>query len=161
MSDLNRWTGIGRLGKDPDIRALPNGDAAVTFNVATTERWKNKAGEKQDLTEWTRCVAYRQLGEICGQYLTKGKQVYVAGKKRTRQYDKDGQTQYIVEVIVDQMQMLGSKGDQPQQPAQQPAQGNAYGQTKYKSNRPPVPDCPQPDSGEYAGGDPLNDEIPF
>ena len=110
MSDLNLCQFIGRLGKDPETRYLANGDAVANFSIAVGESWKDKnSGEKKETTEWIRCTAWRRLGEIVGEYLKKGSQVYVAGKWKTRKWEKDGVDHYITELQVDQMQMLGSK----------------------------------------------------
>lgn len=106
--DLNHCAFIGRLGKDPETRLMPNGDAVANFSIAVGESWKDRNGDKQEKTEWVRCVAFRKLGEIVGQYLTKGKQVYVSGKMQTRKWqDKEGQDRYSTEIVVSDMQMLG------------------------------------------------------
>jgi len=120
-NDLNLCQFIGRLGKDPEQRFLPNGDAVVNFTLAVGWKGKDKEG-----CEWVNVVAFKKLAEIISQYLTKGSQVYVAGKMRTRQWqDKDGQIRYSTEVVADQMQMLGGKPDstsRTERPAQsQPA----------------------------------------
>lgn len=109
--DLNSCNFIGRLGGDPEVRYLPNGDAVATFSIAVGERWKDKdSGERKEKTEWVRCVAWRQLGEVCGEYLKKGQQVFVNGKLITRKWqDKDGVDRYTSEIVLSQMQMLGSK----------------------------------------------------
>jgi len=104
-NDLNRCEFIGRLGRDPETRFMPNGDAVCNFSVAVGWKSKDKEG-----TEWVRVNAYKQLAEICGKYLTKGSQVYVSGRMATRKWtDKDGQERYSTEINLDQMQMLGSK----------------------------------------------------
>lgn len=110
-NDLNQCNFIGRLGHDPEVRHTPNGDACANFSIAVGESWKDKvSGEKKEKTEWIRCVAWRQLGEICGEYLVKGSQVFVSGKMATRKWqDKDGQEKYTTEIVVNQMQMLGSR----------------------------------------------------
>lgn len=102
---------VGNLGKDPDLRYTPNGASVVTFSVATSERFKDKTGEKREETTWHNVVAWNQLAEICGQYLKKGSKVYLEGKIKNRSYDKDGITRYVSEVVVDQMEMLGDKTD--------------------------------------------------
>ena len=130
---LNQVQVIGHLGRDPEVRYAPSGDAIASFSVAATEKWKSKAGDQQEHTEWFRCVAHGRLGEVCGEYLKKGTQVYVQGKLRTRKWqDKDGADRQSTEMIVSTMQMLGGKssgatgGDAPQAPAirlqQQPRQ---------------------------------------
>lgn len=110
MSSVNKAIIIGNLGRDPETRYMPNGDAVCNIAVATTESWKDKnSGQKQEATEWHRITFYRKLAEIAGQYLKKGSQVYVEGKLQTRKYtDKDGVEKYSTEIIGDSMQMLGS-----------------------------------------------------
>jgi single-strand DNA-binding protein len=113
MASVNKWIGIGNLGKDPDTRFLPDGKAVCNFSIACTDSWKDKAtGEKKEQTEWVRISAFGRIAEICGEYLKKGSQVYVEGKLRTRKWqDKEGQDRYSTEIIADSMQMLGSKSD--------------------------------------------------
>lgn len=107
---VNRVILIGNLGKDPELKYTSSGTAVATFSLATTERYKDKQGEQQEKTEWHNVVAWRQLAEICGKYLHKGKQVYLEGKIQTRSYDdRDGNKRYITEIVADQMQMLGGK----------------------------------------------------
>ena len=110
---LNKVMLIGRLGADPEKR-IPTPDFIVTnFFIATSEKWTDKeTGEKQEKTEWHRIVAFKKLGEICAEHLTKGKQVFIEGKLRTRDYEKDGQVHYITEIVADKMEMLGPK-DKP------------------------------------------------
>ena len=112
MAINNHCSFIGRLGKDPETRYTQSGDAVCNFSVAVDESYKSKDGQKVDKTEWINCVAWRKLGEICGQYLTKGSLVAVSGKMQTRKWqDKDGQDRYTTEILLDEMRMLGSKGD--------------------------------------------------
>ena len=109
---VNKVILVGNLGKDPELRYTPSGTAVATFSLATTERFKDRDGNRQERTEWHNIVAWRQLAEICGKYLHKGKQVYIEGKIQTRSYDdRDGNKRYITEIVVDQMQMLGSRDD--------------------------------------------------
>lgn len=110
MASVNRVTLIGNLGKDPEMRFMPNGDAVCNFSIATTENWKDKNGQKQEKTEWHNIVIYRKLAEIAGEYLKKGQPVYIEGRLQTRKWqDKDNNDRYTTEVIADQMQMLGNK----------------------------------------------------
>ena len=103
---------IGNLGGDPEIRYSQAGKAVATFSLATTERWKNQAGEQQEATEWHKCVAWDKLGEICGKYLTKGSKAYVKGKIQTRKWqDKDGNDRYSTEIIVKEMKMLSPRSE--------------------------------------------------
>jgi single-strand DNA-binding protein len=110
---VNKAILVGNLGKDPELRYTPSGTAVCTFSLATTERFKNKQGEQQDKTEWHNIVVWAGLAEICGKYLTKGKQIYVEGRIQNRSYDdRDGNKRYISEVVVNEMQMLGRAGEQ-------------------------------------------------
>jgi single-strand DNA-binding protein len=137
VSDLNICTFIGRLGKDPESKSFSNGDTVVNFSIAVSESWKDKtSGEKKERTEWINIVAHKQLGEICAKYLTKGSQVAIVGKFRTRSYDKDGHKVYVTEIIADTMQMLGGKQD-----------GAAKGGEKYK----PAASQAVPDSSDIDG----------
>lgn len=105
---VNKVILIGNLGKDPEMRYTPSGDAVTNFSVATTEKFKGRDGQQQEKTEWHNIVAWRKLGEICGQFLKKGKQVYIEGKITTRSYDdRDGNKRYITEIVAEKMQMLG------------------------------------------------------
>jgi len=113
MAGINKAIIVGRLGRDPEVRYTPDGTAVANFSVATSEEWKDKnTGEKRERTEWHRVVAFRRLGEICGEYLSKGRQVYVEGRIQTRDWeDKDGNKRYTTEIVANQMQMLGSRDD--------------------------------------------------
>ena len=110
MASVNKVILIGNLGKDPETRYMPNGDAVTTITLATTDTWKDKNGEKQEKTEWHRVVFYRKLAEIAGEYLKKGRPVYVEGRLETRKWtDKQGVERYTTQIIADNMQMLGTK----------------------------------------------------
>lgn len=148
---VNRWTGIGNLGKDPDCSYTQGGMAVVKFSIATSEEWKDKAtGEKKEKTEWHRLVAFGKLAEICGEYLKKGAQVYVEGKLQTRSWDQDGVTRYMTEIVIDEMQMLGSK-PQTQQAEYRNAAYTAQVQAPAQEPEPPKPYIPPFD----------DDDIPF
>ncbi len=112
MAGINKVLLIGRLGRDPELKYTPDGVPVATFSIATSEEWKDKnTGEKQERTEWHRIVAWRKLGEICGEYLRKGSQVYIEGRLQTRSWDdRDGNKKYTTEIIALNMQMLDSKG---------------------------------------------------
>jgi len=111
MAGVNKVILIGNLGADPEIRYLSNGMAVANFRMATTENRINRSGEKITITEWHRIVAFGKLAEICGEYLNKGKQVYIEGRLRTRSWeDKDGNKKWTTEIIATQMQMLGAPG---------------------------------------------------
>ncbi|WP_075255448.1 single-stranded DNA-binding protein [Herbaspirillum camelliae] len=111
MASVNKVIIVGNLGRDPETRYMPNGEAVTNIAVATTESWKDKnTGEKKELTEWHRITFYRKLAEIAGQYLKKGSQIYVEGRLQTRKWqDKEGVERYTTEIIADTMQMLGSR----------------------------------------------------
>ena len=112
MAGINKVIIVGRLGRDPEMRYTPDGTAVANFSVATSDEWKDKqTGEKKERTEWHRIVAWRGLGEICGKYLSKGRQVYVEGKLQTRSWEKDGQTHYSTEIVASDVQFLGGRED--------------------------------------------------
>ena len=124
MVGINKVILVGRLGKDPEVKYFTSGDAVCNFSIATSESWKDKnTGEKKEKTEWHRIVAFRKLAEICGQYLSKGSQIYLEGKLQTRSYEQGGSTRYVTEIVADQVQFLG---DRDQRPAdnQNPGGGN-------------------------------------
>jgi len=116
MASVNKVILVGRLGKDPETRYMPNGEAVTNVTLATSETWKDKNGEKQEKTEWHRVTFYRKLAEIAGEYLKKGGMVYVEGRLETRKWqDKEGKERYTTEIIANEMQMLGGKADKPEQ----------------------------------------------
>jgi single-strand DNA-binding protein len=111
MAGVNKVILIGNLGANPEVKYLSNGTTVANFRMATTENWVNRSGEKTTLTEWHRVVAFGRLAEICGEYLNKGKQVYVEGRLRTRTWeDKDGNKRSTTEIVASRMQMLGAAG---------------------------------------------------
>ena len=115
---LNKVTLIGRLGRDPETRYLPNGDAVCNFSLATDESWKDKNGQKQEHTEWHAITLYRRLAEIAGQYLKKGSLIYLEGKIQSRKYtDKQGVERTAYEIVCSEMKMLGGNEKQPAPPA--------------------------------------------
>ncbi len=107
---LNKVQLIGNLGKDPELKYTPSGVAVATFSIATSESWKDQEGNQQEKTEWHNIVAWRKLAEICGEYLKKGKKVYLEGKLQTRNYEKDGVKRYVTEIVADQLIMLDGGG---------------------------------------------------
>lgn len=111
MASVNKVIIVGNLGRDPETRYMPNGEAVTNIAVATTESWKDKnTGDKKEVTEWHRITFYRRLAEVAGQYLKKGSSVYVEGRLQTRKWtDKDGVERYTTEIIADTMQMLGGR----------------------------------------------------
>ena len=113
MSGVNKVILIGNLGKDPDVRYLDNGVAVANFSLATTENYKNKEGERVSQTEWHNIVLWRGLAEVAEKYLKKGASIYIEGKIKTRKWeDKEGNTRYNTEILVDSMNMLGNKKSQ-------------------------------------------------
>jgi single-strand DNA-binding protein len=107
---VNKAILVGNLGRDPEVRYTPSGTAVANFTIATSERWKDKTtGEMKEQTEWHRIVAWGRLGEICGEYLSRGKQVYIEGRIQTRSWEKDGVTRYTTEIVAQEMKMLGSR----------------------------------------------------
>ncbi len=112
MASINKVILIGNLGADPELRHTATGTTVANFSLATKEAWTGKDGNKEERTEWHRIVAWGRLGEICGEYLVKGKQVYVEGKLQTKSWeDKDGKKRYNTEVLAQTMQMLGPAGE--------------------------------------------------
>lgn len=119
---LNKVILIGRLVRDPEVRYMPNGEAVCNFSVATSEKYTDKNGQRQEVTEWHNVTMYRKLAEIAGEYLKKGSQVYLEGKIQSRKYQgKDGIERTAYEIIASEMKMLGGNAQTPAQ-KQQPAQ---------------------------------------
>ena len=114
MASVNKVILVGRLGKDPEIRSTPQGTTVAKFTIATDERFTDRSGERQERTEWHNIVAWSKLAEICGQYLRKGKLVYIEGSIRTDSWDdkESGQKRYRTEIIANTMQMLDRRGDE-------------------------------------------------
>ena len=111
MAGINKVILVGNLGRDPEIRYFQDGTAVANFSIATSDSWTDKqSGEKKERTEWHRIVAFRRLAEICGEYLSKGRQVYIEGKLQTREWeDKDGNRRFTTEIVAQTMQMLGAR----------------------------------------------------
>jgi single-strand DNA-binding protein len=132
--DLNKVMLIGRLTRDPESRTTPQGITVVNFGLATNRVWKDDQGNQRDATEFHNIVAWRRLGEICSQYLSKGRQVYIEGHLQTRSWDgQDGKKNYRTEVVADNMIMLGSRNDNTNQ------QSNTYQQPQTSSTQPTQP----------------------
>jgi len=113
MASVNKAIIIGNLGRDPELRYTPSGQAVASFSIATTSRWKNQSGENQESTEWHNIVLWGRMAELAKEYLAKGRSVYIEGRIQTRSYqDKDGVQRYRTEIVGQQMQFLGSRGDQ-------------------------------------------------
>ena len=153
MAGINKAIIVGNLGKDPEVRYTQDGRAVTNFTIATSEDWKDKdSGEKRERTEWHRIVAFGRLGEICGEYLSKGRQVYVEGRIQTRDWeDREGVKRYTTEIIASTVQFLGNRQDNnyQQKPAQRPPQNQSQGQNQTYSD--PGPSYPEP----------PDDDIPF
>jgi len=112
MAGVNKVILIGNLGKDPELRYTPDGTPVANFSIATSDSWVDKqSGEKREKTEWHRIVAWRRLAEICSEYLTKGRQVFIEGKLQTRSWEKDDVTRYTTEIIARDVQFLGRRQD--------------------------------------------------
>jgi single-strand DNA-binding protein len=157
---VNKVILVGRLGRDPELKYTPSGAPVATFSVATDESFKDKTGEKQNRTEWHKVVAWNKLAEICGEYLTKGKLVYIEGSIRSREWqDQSGNKRTAYEIIANQMQMLGSKSD-----SERAAGGGA---NRPAAERPapdrPTPAPPPPSAEPISSHEPeISDEdIPF
>lgn len=175
MASVNKVILIGNLGRDPETRYAPSGDAFCTITVATTDTWKDRqTGEKKEATEWHRVVFNGRLAEIAGQYLKKGRPVYIEGSLRTRKWtNKEGVEQYTTEIRADQMQMLGARegaeggasrggygaGDDYAQRG-----GDDFQQQAPRNNRPAAAprQAPAPSQAPAAGGfGDFDDDIPF
>lgn len=155
MASVNRVILIGNLGKDPETRYTTGGEAVTNVSLATTDKWKDKSGEKQERTEWHRLSFFGKLAEVVGEYLKKGAQIYVEGKLQTRKWqDKHGEDKYTTEIVCDRMQMLGSKPKDGQEREPAPA-GATTGANAYR-------DAKEGRAPAKAGAvDDLDDDIPF
>jgi single-strand DNA-binding protein len=130
---MNTWIGIGNLGRDPEVKFTPSGQAVANFSIALNERWKDKDGAAQERTEWVRIVVWGKQAETCGQYLSKGRQVAVIGRLQTRDYEKDGQKHYITEIVASHVEFIGSK---PQEGTQREAPGQGIGGVPMQEKAP-------------------------
>jgi len=108
---VNKFIGIGNLGKDPEMRFMPDGKAVCNFSIAISEKYKDKSGESKEVTEWVNVALFGKLAEIAGEYLKKGSKVYIEGKMKTEKYSKDGVDRYTTKIIGEKMEMLSSKGE--------------------------------------------------
>ena len=144
---VNKAILIGRLGRDPEVRYMPNGEAVCDFSIATSETWKDQNGQKQERTEWHAITLYRRLAEVAGQYLKKGSQVYIEGRIQSRKYTgKDGIERTAYEIIGSEMKMLGGGNDSGQQNAQ---------------HTPPAPPNRQAPAAPAQPVDDIDDDVPF
>lgn len=173
MASVNKVILVGNLGRDPEMRFMPNGEAVCNFSIATTDSWKDKAGVKQDRTEWHNIVMYRKLAEIAGEYLKKGSSVYVEGRLQTRKWQtKEGQDRYTTEIISDQMQMLGGRAGAGSSASYDGGMDqSAGGQENYNqaptrqavapANKPAVASAGSNTSSGGSNFDDFEDDIPF
>jgi len=187
MASVNKVILIGNLGRDPEVRYTPSGSAVCNLNLATTRNWKNReSGERQEETEWHRVVLYDRQAEIAGEYLKKGRPVYIEGRLKTRKWqDKDGKDQYTTEIVCDTMQLLGGRegggggggddmgggggGGYSRDRGQ--SRGDDYGDTgggggggRAAAPRAPAPRAPAPRPSapkSSTGFDDMDDDIPF
>jgi single-strand DNA-binding protein len=171
MASVNKVILIGNLGRDPEVRYMPSGSAMCTVAIATSRNWKNKeSGERQEETEWHRVVFFDRLAEIAGEYLKKGKSVYVEGRLKTRKWtDKDGIEKYTTEIVAQEMTMLGGRdggGDDMGQGGQgEPSAAAPRAEAPRRSappQRAPAPAAAQrPAPKSSTGFDDMDDDIPF
>ena len=180
MASVNKVILIGNLGKDPETRYAPSGDAICNITLATTDTWRDKAtGEKREATEWHRVVFFGKLAEIAGQYLRKGSAAYIEGSLRTRKWqDKDGQDRYTTEIRADEMKMLGSRQGMGGADAPSRSEGggrdsaprdsgggrdNSYGGGGGFGGGAPAPSAPAAPKKPAGGGSfgDFDDDIPF
>ncbi len=149
MASVNKVILIGNLGKDPETRYMSNGDAVTNITLATTDTWKDKNGEKQEKTEWHRVTFYRKLAEIAGEYLKKGRSVYIEGRLETRKWtDKNGVERYTTDIIASDMKMLGNR--------------SGSGSFESPDHEEDNSASSRPSSAKGAGGfDDMDDDIPF
>ncbi|MEO8381570.1 MAG: single-stranded DNA-binding protein [Acidobacteriota bacterium] len=161
---INKVILVGRLGKDPEIRATPQGTPVAKFTVATDEKFTDRAGEKQERTEWHNITAWGKLGEICGQYLKKGKLVYIEGSIRTDSWDdkESGQKKYRTEIVANTMKMLDRRGDEGgggggggYERSSGSGSGNSYGQSQPRGGGSSRPASSGPDMIDD------DEEVPF
>ncbi|MEY2838149.1 MAG: hypothetical protein RJB60_448 [Pseudomonadota bacterium] len=172
MASINKVIVIGNLGRDPEVRYTPSGAAVCNVSVATTRNWKDKtSGDKVEETEWHRVVFYDRLAEIAGEYLKKGRSVYVEGRLKTRKWaDKDGKDNYTTEIVAEQMQLLGGRegggGGGSYGGGQAQGGDDGFSQASEPAARPsrpaarPAP-APAPAAKSSTGFDDMDDDIPF
>ncbi len=157
MASVNKVIIIGNLGKDPEVRYLPSGSAICNITVATSRQWKDKtSGDRQEETEWHRITFFDRMAEIAGEYLKKGRPVYVEGRLKTRKYtDKDGVEKYATDIVATEMQLLGGReggGDE----------GGGMGNAPRSAPAPaPRPAPSKPAAKSATGFDDMDDDIPF
>lgn len=166
MASVNKVILVGNLGRDPEVRYMPNGEAVANFSIATTDSWKDKSGAKQERTEWHNIVMYRKLAEIAGEYLKKGRPVYIEGRLQTRKWQtKEGQDRYTTEIIAETMQMLGGR-DGGSNASYDGGMDQSSGSNDYNQSAPsqnaPKPSAPTAKPATTGSGfDDFEDDIPF
>ena len=163
MASVNKVILVGNLGRNPEVRFMPNGEAVCNFSIATTDSWRDKNGQKQERTEWHNIVMYRKLAEIAGEYLKKGRPVYVEGRLQTRKWQtKEGQDRYTTEIVADQMQMLGGReggGSSSYEPMDEDQSMQQSRPMQSAPSQALAQSAPQPASG--GDFDAFEDDIPF
>ena len=151
-SGVNKVILVGNLGRDPEVRYTPGGQAVANFTIATNDAWTDKSGQKQERTEWHRIVAWGKQAELCGEYLTKGRQVYIEGRLQTREWtNKEGAKQYTTEVVANQVVFLSGGGER--------GQGRSSSRAATSSSDDFSPPPPSMDDG--GSPKPAEDDIPF
>ena len=174
---VNKVILVGNLGNDPEVRYMPNGNAVANLSLATSESWKDQQGQMQERTEWHRLTMYRRLAEIAGEYLKKGSKVYVEGRLQTRKWTgQDNVERYTTEIVINEMQMLDSRGGPQGGPQGGPAQGQGYGggqQGNYGGQQQQQRPAPQPsqknqqpqqkpaEPAPFSPDTDFDDDIPF
>jgi len=158
MASVNKVILLGNLGRDPETRYTTGGDAVTNLNIATSEQWKDKSGEKQERTEWHRVVLFGRQAEIAGEYLKKGRSVYIEGRLQTKKYtDKDGVEKYSTEIVGDRMQLIGGARDG--------GGGGGGGDADFSGGGAPARRAPSSGGAPSGGGrkntDDFDDDIPF
>jgi single-strand DNA-binding protein len=168
MASVNKVIVLGNLGKDPEVRYMPSGGAVCTVSIATSRQWKDKtSGERQEETEWHRVTFFDRMAEIAGEYLKKGKSVYVEGRLKTRKYtDKDGVEKYSTDIIATEMQLLGGReggGAGGGEDLGAPASSGGGGYSAPQRSAPPSRSAPatKPAAKSSTGFDDMDDDIPF
>jgi len=158
MASVNKVILVGNLGRDPEMRYLPSGEAVANLAIATTDKYKDKTGQMVEQTEWHRVSFFGRTAEVCGQYLKKGSQVYVEGSIRTRKYtDKEGVEKYATEIRGDRMQMLGSKGG-----GMADMDDSGFNQAPPQRSQQPRSSAPAAAQRPASSGfDDMDDDIPF
>ena len=164
MASVNKVILVGNLGRDPEVRYLPSGDAVTNITIATSSKYKSKTGEMVEETEWHRVTFFGKLAEIAGQYLKKGRSVYVEGRLKTRKYtDKDGVEKYATDIVANEMQMLGNReGSGEPSGASQDDDSGHYSRPAPASRANPTPrPAPAAKPAASSGFDDMDDDIPF